>query len=260
MLRYVVLAAIVLLALPTTGRAQTPTVTPFMLNRTVDHLPDGPLYWRLQTFPTRTEAEEVAGPTGQVGEAEGAVWLFTLGAKGGAPAGGMLIDEIGPLAVPPADAYLLRNSYTTTPPGMAGGGGSVVHSHPGTEAFYLLAGEQTVFTPGQVVRTGAGQSQVGVPPETPVVVLSTGTEPRRAFTLFVVDASKPFSSPAVFLETAATPAGPAGPPAPVTTARDGLTLTTQSAATQALFRAVWGQQAAARWTQEHDAELARQGR
>ena len=200
MRNYFALAAAVLLclALPATGSAQQPTVTPFMLNRIVDSLPSGPLYWRLQTFATRAEAEAAAGPTGQVGEAEDAVWLFTLGAKGGAPEGGTLIAEIGPLEVPSADTYLLRNSYTSTPPGVAGGSGSVLHSHPGTEAFYILAGEQTVFTPGQAVTTGAGQSQVGVPPWTPVAVLSTGSEARRAFALFVVDASKPFSSPAVF--------------------------------------------------------------
>jgi glucose/arabinose dehydrogenase len=42
-------------------------------------------------------------------------------------------------------------------------------------------------------------------------------------------------------------------------ARDGQSLDTQSAATQAMFRAVWGNQAGTRWVQEHEAELAAHG-
>lgn len=211
MLKYVAVAAMVVLwlSLPAGGRTQEvtvtasastqePTITPFQLNRMVDRLPEGPLYWRLQTFATRAEAEAAAGPTGQVGEAEGSVWLFTLGAKGGAPAGGTLIDEIGPLEAPSADTYLLRNAYTSTPPRGVAGGGDVVHTHPGAEAFFVFAGEQTVWTPGQAVITGAGRSNAGVPADTPLLVVSTGSEPRRAFTLFVVDAARPFASPALF--------------------------------------------------------------
>jgi quercetin dioxygenase-like cupin family protein len=47
------------------------------------------------------------------------------------------------------------------------------------------------------------------------------------------------------------------PPVPV--ARDGQSLATQCAATQMLFQAVHGEQAATRWVQEHNAELARLG-
>jgi hypothetical protein len=42
-------------------------------------------------------------------------------------------------------------------------------------------------------------------------------------------------------------------------ARDNQSLAGQSAATQALFNAVWGGQAGPRWVQEHEAELARSG-
>ena len=43
-------------------------------------------------------------------------------------------------------------------------------------------------------------------------------------------------------------------------ARDGLALASESPDTQAMFAAVWGERAAARWVEEHNAELARQGR
>jgi len=56
-------------------------------------------------------------------------------------------------------------------------------------------------------------------------------------------------------------AAPSPPPAAEAQAplraRDGQSLATQSAATQAMFQAVWGNGAAARWVQEHEAELAR---
>jgi hypothetical protein len=57
------------------------------------------------------------------------------------------------------------------------------------------------------------------------------------------------------------PATPATPAAPATgqTARDGQSLASQSAMTQAMFTAVWGGNAAAQWVKEHNAELAAMG-
>ena len=54
------------------------------------------------------------------------------------------------------------------------------------------------------------------------------------------------------------PAAPASPaPTNLTVARDGQSLASQSAATQAMFNAVWGNRAAQQWAQEHNAALAR---
>lgn len=203
MLRYAALAVTMVLglALPVPTRAQGPTRSPaWDLTRTLAQLPDGPLYWRLQTFATREAAEAVAGPTGQVGEAEDQVWLFTLGRPGGAPAGGTLVAEIGPLPVPDAAAYELRINYRTTPSGGAIGAtaGAAVHFHPGAESFYLLAGEQTVWTPGREARTEVGQSWAGEPAGTPMIIVNTGPTERRAFTLYVGDAAQPWVIPTVF--------------------------------------------------------------
>jgi hypothetical protein len=57
--------------------------------------------------------------------------------------------------------------------------------------------------------------------------------------------------------TAVPPPAPAAPTASPTVARDGQSLSSQSAATQALFSAVWGDRAALEWVQEHNAALAR---
>ncbi|HEX8967716.1 MAG TPA: cupredoxin domain-containing protein [Chloroflexota bacterium] len=58
----------------------------------------------------------------------------------------------------------------------------------------------------------------------------------------------------------ATPAPPAAASAGTsspTVARDGQSLASQSAATQAMFTAVWGNRAAEEWVQEHNATLPR---
>ncbi len=104
------------------------------------------------------------GPTGQVGEAEGKIWLFTVGIQGGAPEGGTLVAEIGPLDAPSAAHYALNINYSSTQPFGLGGGVPAsrgVHTHPGSEGWYVLAGEQTVWIPGLALRTESGESQAG---------------------------------------------------------------------------------------------------
>jgi hypothetical protein len=62
----------------------------------IKELPAGPLYWRLENFPTLAQAQAAAGPTALAAEVSGKVWLFTLGAKGGATPGASEVVEIGP--------------------------------------------------------------------------------------------------------------------------------------------------------------------
>ena len=71
-----------------------------------------------------------------------------------------------------------------------------VHTHPGSEAFYVLAGEQTLRTAAGEVRTAAGGMEVGAASGTPLQVASTGATDLRALIMFVVDADQPFSTPA----------------------------------------------------------------
>ncbi len=161
--------------------------------RKVAQLPAGPLYWKLETFPTVVAAQGAAAPTSLVGEAEGLVWLFTLGPKGEASAGGAYVADVGPLPpVRAAGEYLLRATEGIAKPGT----GSEVHSHPGSESWYLLGGQQTVCTVSGVFHTEAGQSAAGWPGGTALRVLSTGTVERRAFALFVLDAARPVKAPA----------------------------------------------------------------
>jgi len=163
-------------------------------SRKVAQLPGGSLYWRLETFPTVAAAQGVAASASLIGEAEGRVWLFTLGPKGETSAGGRFVAEVGPLPpVRSASDYLLRATEGIAKPGT----GSEVHSHPGSESWYVLAGQQTVCTVAGVFHTDAGQPAAGWPGGTALRVLSTGTVDRRAFALFILDAGRPIKEPAV---------------------------------------------------------------
>ncbi len=158
-------------------------------------LPAGPLYWRVETYPTIAQAKTAEGPPSLAVEVAGRSWLVTLGGKGGSTAGGTTVAEIGPVPPPPsAPEYLLRINNASGPPGVK----TPVHTHPGSETFYVLSGELSQKTPRGVMRVAAGQSMPGHAPGMPMEVSSSGASDLDALVMFVVDAAKPFSSPAKF--------------------------------------------------------------
>ena len=127
-------------------------------------------------------------------EVGGKVWLFTLGPKGGAATHGSHVAEIGPLPAISAPEYLLRINYAEGPPGAK----APVHTHPGSESFYVLTGRLGQKTPRGEMHVVAGQSAAGHAPGTPMQVFSSGNRDLTTLVMFVVDATKPFSSPAKF--------------------------------------------------------------
>ena len=178
--------------LPSTAMAQQPLVVKPLAERKVHELPGGALYWRIENFPAVAQAEAVAGRWSLVAEADGKVWLFTLGPSGGSSSGGTIVAEVGPIARVVATEYLLRINEVSGPPGSK----TPVHSHPGSEAFYVLAGETSSHTPNGVKRIGAGRFETGNDAGTPMQVSSSGTTDLHSLVMFVVDAGKPFSSTA----------------------------------------------------------------
>lgn len=160
----------------------------------LQQLPAGELYWLVETFPTLAEAQSATGPTSLAAEVAGKAWLFTLGAKGGSTAGGTKVAEIGPVPALAAPEYLLRVNHT----GGAPGAKTPVHTHPGSEAFYVLSGRLGQKTQGGVSHVEPGKAMNGHGAETPMEVFSSGTNDLNALVMFVVDASKPFSTPAKF--------------------------------------------------------------
>jgi len=158
----------------------------------VKRLPPGPLYWRLENFPTLAQAEGAAGPTSLAAEVAGKAWLFTLGPKDGATRGGSKVAEIGPVPLISAGEYLLRVNRAGGPPGAK----TSVHTHPGSEAFYVLAGRVGQKTPHGVSHADAGRSMNGRGADMPMEVFSSGTTDLDQLVMFVVDAGRSFSSPA----------------------------------------------------------------
>jgi len=166
-----------------------------LVEKKVAQLPAGPLFWRIETFLTRTEAERAAGAFSLVAESGGKAWLFTLGPAGAASSpGGTKVAEVGPLPPVVAPEYLLRVNQASGPPGSI----TSVHSHPGSEAFYVLAGEQSIRSAAGVVRVTSGKPEARGGADMPMQVSSTGTTDLHALVMFVVDATKPFSRPGTF--------------------------------------------------------------
>ena len=178
--------------LPSMATAQQALVVKALAEKKVTELPPGPLFWRLENFPTLAQAQAAAGGTGLAAESAGKVWLFTLGGAGGPSLGGTRVAEVGPLPQLVATRYLLRVNEASGPPGSI----TAVHTHPGSEAFYVLAGEQSIRTPQGVIKVQVGQPETGPGIDTPLQVSSSGSTDLRALVMFMVDATKPFSSPA----------------------------------------------------------------
>ena len=176
---------------PSTASAQKFEITP-VAEKKVQQLPPGPLFWRIDNFPTLAQAQAAAGPTGLAAEVAGEVWLFTLGPKGGSSPGGSKVAEIGPVPPITAPEFLLRINNTGGPPGVK----TPVHTHPGSETFYVLSGQLSQKSPHGASHVDAGQSIPGHGPGMPMEVSSSGTTDLNALVMFVVDATKPFSSPA----------------------------------------------------------------
>jgi hypothetical protein len=174
--------------------SQQPLAIKSVAERKVADLPAGPLFWRIENFSTVEQARAVAGPWALVAESAGRIWLFTLGPAGGSSPGAAKVAEVGPIPRVTAPQYLLRINEASGPPGSI----TPVHTHPGSEAFHVLAGEQSIRGAHGVMRVRVGQSEAGHGADMPMQVSSSGSTDLLALVMFVVDATRPFSSPAAF--------------------------------------------------------------
>jgi quercetin dioxygenase-like cupin family protein len=100
-----------------------------------------------------------------------------------------------------AKSYSAVLSYAVMRPGDS----SRVHTHPGPEGWYVLAGEQCLETPAGANKAGAGHT-MAVPPNVPMELNVTGTTIRRAFALVIHDATQQRGVPSDW-----KPAGKCGP-------------------------------------------------
>lgn len=149
------------------------------------HFTQPTVYWHLRVFPSRVEAEAVKSPTGIVVEEDRRVWLSEFGAQDSAPRGGEGVAVIGPLELPPAKTYDAVLSYAVMRPGDR----SLVHTHPGSEGWYMLAGEQCLETPSGTKRAGVGET-ITVSPNVPMELSIVGTTIRRSLVLIIHDSAQ----------------------------------------------------------------------
>ena len=196
-----------LLLPPSTWAAEVPYVVKPIAEMKVKQLPKGPLYWRVENFPTLDQANAAAskyiwnpdtvsydGWPSLTAEVGGKVWLFTLGQQGAVTPGGTKVSEIGPVPPISAPEYLLRINYGSGPPGAK----TPVHSHFGSEAFYVISGKLGQMTPHGISYIEADHGMNGHMPGMTMEVFNAGTTDVTALIMFVVDATKPFSVPAKF--------------------------------------------------------------
>lgn len=151
------------------------------------------VYWHLRTFGTRKAAEAAKSATGIVVEEDGRVWLSEFGPRDTALRGGEAIAVIGPLQLPAATNYAAVLSYAVMRPGDS----SRVHTHPGPEGWYVLAGEQCLETPAGATKARAGGTMT-VPPNIPMELNVTGTALRRAFALVIHDSTQGRGTPSAW--------------------------------------------------------------
>ena len=159
---------------------------------TIGQLPSQPIFWHIDSYPSRAEAEPAKGPRGTVVESLGKVWLLTIEIAGWRPAGGDRVAEIGPLPVTPGLSYAAQYMEAIFTPGMT----APAHRHSGSEAWYTLTGETCLETPDGKMVGRAGGAHVIVPGGPPMHLTATGTEIRRALVLILHDSTKPATTAA----------------------------------------------------------------
>lgn len=154
------------------------------------HFDKASVYWHLRAFPSRTAAEAARGATGIVVEEDGRVWLSEFGPRDPAPRGGQAVAIVGPLHLSKAKIHTAVLSFAVMRPGDR----SRVHTHPGPEGWYVLAGAQCLETPAGAHRARAGGTMT-VRANTPMELSVTGTTVRRAFALVIHDSTQERGTP-----------------------------------------------------------------
>lgn len=158
-----------------------------MSNNEVGQLPSQPIYWHLDAYATRADAEAARGARSTALESLGKIWLLTIDVADWRPSGGTRVASIGPLPVKQSAKYSAQYMEAIFTPGMM----SAVHRHSGPEAWYTEAGETCLETPEGKLMGRPGGPYVIVPEGPPMRLTATGTETRRALVLILHDSTQP---------------------------------------------------------------------
>jgi quercetin dioxygenase-like cupin family protein len=155
-------------------------------------LPQTPLYWHLDAYPTRAAAEAAKGTRGTMVESFGRVWLFTIAEADWRPIGGERVASIGPLPLDAGGGFTASYLEAATAPGFQ----TDVHQHAGPEALYTLSGEVCLETPQGKLVGRAGGEPLLLAGGQPMRLTSVGTETRRSLVLVLHDSARPWKVPA----------------------------------------------------------------
>ena len=146
-----------------------------------------PVFWHLDTFPTRAAAEAAKRPGATVLEALGKIWLMTIANADFRAGSGDHVAHIGPLPVSSTIEYSATYMEAIFTPGME----SSTHTHSGPEAWYTMTGETCLETPNGRMVGRVGGPPVIVPAGPPMHLTATGNSTRRAIVLILHDRSQP---------------------------------------------------------------------
>jgi len=157
-----------------------------IVDEPVGRVPPEPVFWHLDTFPTRAAAEAAKRSGAAIIEALQKIWLMTI-ATGDFRTSGDHVATIGPLPVSSTIEYSATYMEAVFTPGMT----SATHTHSGPEAWYTMSGETCLETPDGRMVGRAGGPPVIVPPGPPMHLTATGNSTRRAIVLILHDRSRP---------------------------------------------------------------------
>ena len=153
---------------------------------------DTALYWHVDRYADSATAARFAGLRSTVVTSLGATWLFSIEPRAWRPRFGARVRTIGPLPLVGATSYAATYMEGVFAPGMV----TVVHRHPGAEAWVTLEGAMCVETPAGRQEQGVDGPDLVVPGGTPMRLSGIGTATRRSLVLILQDSAQPRSTPA----------------------------------------------------------------
>lgn len=148
--------------------------------------PASPVLWHLDEFSSLAQAREAEGPWSLAIEAFGRGWLYSIGTDTTNHHGGTHRAVVGPIPTQPGRLYSMMAMSAHFLPGQY----SVIHTHPGPEAWWVLEGEQCLETTRTTIRAAAGEKAIVAEGDT-MRMVGIGSGPRKALVLILHDADKP---------------------------------------------------------------------
>lgn len=148
--------------------------------------PPRPVVWHLDEFPTLAKAQQAESPWSLAIEAYGRGWLYSIEHDTSNHHGGTHRAVVGPIPTQPDRLYSMMAMSAYFLPGQY----SVIHTHPGPEAWWVLEGQQCLETTRTTIKAAAGEGAIVAEGDT-MRMVGTGSGPRKALVLILHDADKP---------------------------------------------------------------------